>query len=151
MLFDAQHVRASLVVRVAVAVGMYPNTKHRLQPQIVVADTAYRVSLPNSALSFSSLQPTLHNDPLRHLLAVPFATSCTSCHSPHHLPANRWNATADSTRHDPPLYLTSRVYAQCQTSYLQCSSLPLPVRTPYFLRSPSLFTPSPPSSRARAA
>jgi hypothetical protein len=105
---------------------------------------------PGLLLSFS-LRPALHTGPPHHPLRSSLTAICTSRHSPHHLPANRWNATADSTRHDPRVYQTSRAQPRCQTSYLQCSSLPPLVRIPHIPRSPSLFTPFPPLSRVRVA
>jgi hypothetical protein len=128
-----------------------PNTKQRMQPQIVVANTAYHTSLCNPVFFSLSLRPALHTGPLHDPLRSSLTAICTSRHSPHHLPANRWNATADSTRHDPRVYQTSRAQPRCQTSYLQCSSLPPLVRIPHIPRSPSLFTPFPPSSRVRVA
>jgi hypothetical protein len=128
-----------------------PNTKQRMQPQIVVANTAYHTSLCNPVFFSLSLRQALHTGPTHHPLRSSLTAICTSRHSPHHLPANRWNATADSTRHDPRVYQTSRAQPRCQTSYLQCSSLPPLVRIPHIPRSPSLFTPFPPSSRVRVA
>ena len=149
-LFNEQHVRASLVVRVAVAVGIHL-PKHQTTP--ATADRSCDHNIPRF-----SLQPSLlpHCDlPLRAnpspSSAASLAAICTSRHSPHHPPANRWNATADSTRHSLPLYQTSQAQARCQTSYLQCSSLPPPVRILRTPRSPSRFALFLPSSRARVA